>query len=69
MPQLISSQKAPSQIIFSEPEIVHYIIPSPSGLIYNPEFCLIIGHNPLNIILLVVTYNNKIWGPLLGPNR
>ena len=34
----------------------------------SPTSCLIVGNNPLNLILLVVTCHNRIWGPL-GPTR
>ena len=65
MPQLSSLQEVWSmgQIFFPKPAVTHGIIPSPSNLMYNPAFCLLVWYNPLNLIILSVSHNDRIWGP------
>ena len=71
VPKLIGSQEVQSigQSFFLQPVIPSGIIPSLSELINYPASFLFIGYNPLNLILLVVTCNNRILRALLGTNR
>ena len=71
MPQLISSLEIGinGPIFLPQPAILHGIIASLLNYVDSPASYLLMGYNPLNSILLVVTCNNRIKRPLLGPKR
>ena len=64
MPKAIGLQEVQSigQIFFLQASILCGIIPSPSDLISCLASCFLIGYNPLNLILLVVTCNDVLSG-------
>ena len=68
---MISLQQVTSigQVFFPQPAILYGIIPSPSDLVDNLSSRFFIGYNPLDLILLFLSHNTRIWGPLLGPIR
>ena len=71
MPKLIGLYGGQSidQIFFPQPDILHGVIPSPSDLVNYFISYLLMGHNPLNLILMVLSCNNRVREPLLGPTR
>ena len=70
MLQLISSQQGqkhwPDLLPSTSYPLWHHS-PLIADLVHQPASCLLVGYNSREVILLVVSCNNRIWGPYWVP--